>query len=174
MKYNEIYSEIASYLSKVLNRKITVEEGNRWSCLPVSGVVEVTAFETDDFCNLLWTQHELDYKPSIPVISFLHEVGHIATYDKSLEDEDYDYKEELEEENLSIAEHYYLYAGSPLEVLADNWAIDFIKNNETLVRKWNAAILKGTIEYIKFLEEEYNINIEVTNKEQVLASVIGL
>ena len=99
--------------------------------------------ETDMFMRFVEQEYgEFELDPV--VISVLHEVGHIMTYDENL-----DKAREIavlrmrlnfNNSDLSLEEYNFNYFKLPAELNATNWAIDFYRNNREKCDKLGAML----------------------------------
>ena len=91
-------------------------------------------------------QYNIQGQYSSEILSFLHEIGHIYTYTRFNEIK-YNFCTTLIKEiqakhtNPKYLNFFYnCYFNLKLEKLADQWAMDFIKNNQELVDQWQIML----------------------------------
>ena len=107
-------------------------------------------------------EYGIDDEFSCEILSFLHEVGHIYTYNKWA-DFKYTIGTRLIEKIQPLFKNSYkmtnfffnLYYSFKLESNADHWAMDYIKYHKEQVHKWEYAIAKN-YNYVlpKMIEKE--------------------
>ena len=91
-------------------------------------------------------QYNIQGQYSSEILSFLHEIGHIYTYTRFNEIK-YNFCTTLIKEiqakhtNPKYLNFFYnCYFNLKLEKLADQWAMNFIKNNQELVDQWQIML----------------------------------
>lgn len=106
--------------------------------------LEEKAFQ--GFVNELEPNFFDKYKINCFILSILHEVGHIMTYEEEEQEEytkDINLLVELESQSLiSKEQQANLYTRLTLERWATQWAIDFCKLNNAFVQDYQDKIIK--------------------------------
>ncbi len=132
---------------KKIDKNIKVRFGRTLECEPTKNKIFI-AYETNEVDRKTFLDYvkELDPQCSFDDITLgiLHEIGHIYTYDEELED-DYTFSVNLlsklyQEHKLTDVQLNELYVRLDLEQLATQWAIDFAKSNELIVKELAKAI----------------------------------
>lgn len=89
------------------------------------------------FSDFIKDYFNLELKSDVEIfcLSALHEIGHHLTYD-TIDNEDYNYSKDEEESIAQALKNnpdddvtYSRYFSLPLEIIATEWAVDFIKQN---------------------------------------------
>lgn len=95
------------------------------------------------------------------ILSFLHEIGHIYTYNKL---NDFTYckiatlipriQAKFFSNNLTMTNLCYkIYFGLALERKADKWAMDFIKHHKELVKEWENMLKENYKKVFVYLQD---------------------
>lgn len=109
----------------------------------------------------------LHNKYSPELLSFLHEIGHIQTYNKW---NDFKYciatkiittlQATFFRNNYKMTKWcFHKYFNLKLEYNADKWAIEFIKHNQALCKQWDKTIHKNYVKYLPKLMKTMGLEL---------------
>lgn len=164
MKIKKVVNKILKPYQKILNEifgdytTVRVSMGKTFCCycrdiedLEIEIPLVEESLGTQAFLNKMnnkLVEYGIKEKYSNEILSFLHEIGHIKTYNK-LDDFTYCkvaslitklqhtfFKNNLTMTNLCFKWYFNL----ALERKADHWAMVYIKNNPKQVRKWEKML----------------------------------
>lgn len=142
--FTDVFKKFTKEINKTYGRNIKVGYASDFYCLPSSEKVYVSMLSSEENDRLFAKVFEdrLNTNVNITLLSFLHEVGHIITYDCKYETSDTEQREDirkrLEERAITLAYATTLYYRLPLEYKANQWVIRFVNRNRALIDKWNA------------------------------------
>lgn len=157
---------------------VRVSIGRKFCCYPQleEREIEIPIFENkkgrEAFYNKmqrLLNQNGINEVYSNELLSFLHELGHIYTYNK-FNNIKYNIGTILIQKIQAVFVNpknldffYNLYFNLALEKNADRWAINFIKNNRELTKQWDNMLVtnyKKTLpKFINHMQEKMHINL---------------
>ena len=127
---------------KKIDKNIKVRFGRVLECEPRKNKIFI-AYETNEVDKKTFLDYVKELDPQCHfddiTLGILHEIGHIYTYDEDLED-DYASSVKLlsklyQEHKLTDVQLNELYVRLDLEQLATQWAVNFAKDNEPIVRE---------------------------------------
>lgn len=157
-----------SMIDKVLNDflepfEATAEMGDTFCYCFGSSTINYTLVEEPE--EKYFLNHVFSLAPDLKgyngfLISFLHELGHHYTLDELSEDEvneSLDTKRRINNEytdgRIDLQEEYF---NLPDEVVATNWAIEYIRNNRKKIDEFWSKLLNVIIQFYKANITELN------------------
>ena len=154
-RYFKLILKPYNVILKHFDSDIRISIGKTFCCFPQLEEKEIEISIVEDiagrtaFYNKMQKrlkQYNIQGQYSSEILSFLHEIGHIYTYTRFNEIK-YNFCTTLIKEiqakhtNPKYLNFFYnCYFNLKLEKLADQWAMDFIKNNQELVDQWQIML----------------------------------
>lgn len=174
-KYFKLILKPYRIILKHFDQDIRLSIGKTFCCYPQleEKEIEIPIFENSKgrvaFYNKMQKrlkQYNINGEFSSEILSFLHELGHIYTYNR-LDEIKYNFGATLIKEiqakftNPKYLDFFYnCYFNLKLERLADKWAMQFIKANQELVEEWQnmlqANYNKVIPKFINHMKVRYN------------------
>ena len=165
------YRTILNYFDK----DIRVSIGTHFCCFPQleNKEIEVPIFENiigtkafNDKMKRRLKEYKIEGEFSSEILSFLHEIGHIYTYNR-FNNIKYNFANILIkflQAKFCSAKYvdffYNWYFNLALEKNADKWAMNFIKENQELVENWQNMLQSNYIKvmpkFIEHMKVKYN------------------
>ena len=126
---------------KQINPDYRVKYSNQFECDPIEEIIYINFKHAEDANNLFsrFCIEEYGKSYNAVLISLLHEIGHIETFDDDLDEERgnrYALLQVLWElSDIDRETLHFEYFRLPSEIDATNWAVDFIENNAEMCQK---------------------------------------
>lgn len=177
-KYVNLILKPYREMLKYFDEDITLSIGRTFCCYPQLEEKEICIpiLEKSTGRNAFYKkmkkrlkQYKIEGEFSSEILSFLHELGHIYTYTRFNEIK-YNFGTTLIQEiqakftNPKYLDFFYnCYFNLKLEKLADKWAMEFIKANQSLVEEWQHMLHVNyqwiLPKFVKHMKIKYKIDL---------------
>lgn len=120
---------------KQINPDYRVKYSNQFECNPIEEIVYINFRHAEDANDLFskFCQEQFGKSYNAVLISLLHEIGHIETFDDDLDEERgnrYALLQYLwDNSDIDRETLHFEYFRLPSEIEATTWAVEFIENN---------------------------------------------
>lgn len=163
--------KIEKIVENLIGFDVAIKLSDSWQAIPEKKKIFLCPYvdETAEIQENIWAdwiKENYNFEGNIFMISLLHEIGHILTYEdfKNSRPIEFNYSEDLSAEcdriSINLCEHGLIkskefennclnYFNAPVERIATDWAVHFYRTNKNYVNNAFDKICKMLVKFYK-------------------------